>query len=276
MSLGRVYLIINKENGHKYVGQTTQTVNKRWADHIAEARRMSPYPLHRALRKYGNHMFLIRELCECDVSELNEKEEYYIKQYNTFESAEGYNATSGGACAYPEGGERPTHSQETKDKLSTWAQERERTKEHNDRIKDTMIKKMDTPWGFHLKENRGDGKHLSIRILAINIDTGEEKEYESINAAAIDIKGHKKYNANIGRAANNGYQAYGYLFKKLDNKTKSIRVYGVHKKTWERTQVFESINEAARIVGCDPNTLRRSVHNKNRRSCKGYYWHKAE
>ena len=227
MSLGRVYLIINKENGHKYVGQTTQTINKRWADHIAEARRMSPYPLHRALRKYGNHMFLIRELCECDISELNEKEEYYIKQYNTFESAEGYNATSGG--------ERPTHSQETKDKLSTLAQERERTEEHNDRIKDTMIKKMDTPWGFHLKENRGDGKHLSIRILAINIDTGEEKEYESINAAAIDIKGHKKYNANIGRAANNGYQAYGYLFKKLDHKTKSIRVYGVHKKTWEKT-----------------------------------------
>ena len=30
MSLGHIYLLINKVNGHKYVGQTKRTVNDCW------------------------------------------------------------------------------------------------------------------------------------------------------------------------------------------------------------------------------------------------------
>ena len=85
-------------------------MNKRWKQHIDEAMRMSPYPLHRAMRKHGNHNFMIREIEECDVSKLDEREIHYIKKYNTFNNVEGYNATSGGNT--------PTHSNETKEKLS--------------------------------------------------------------------------------------------------------------------------------------------------------------
>ena len=55
---------------------------------------MSPDPLHRAMRKHGNHNFMIREIEECDVSKLDEREQYFIKEYNTFESTEGYNNTN--------------------------------------------------------------------------------------------------------------------------------------------------------------------------------------
>ena len=122
MKQGVIYLIINKVNGHKYIGQTTQGMNKRWKQHIDQAMRMSQYPLHRAMRKHGNHNFMIRDICECREDELDEKEEYYIKEYNTFESAEGYNATSGG--------NRPILSQETKDKISKTKKELIYEQEH--------------------------------------------------------------------------------------------------------------------------------------------------
>ncbi len=83
MAIGTIYLIINKVNGYKYIGKTTQTVNNQWKQHIDESRRMSPYPLHRAMRKYGTHQFLLREIEECDVNKLDEREQYLLKSIIT-------------------------------------------------------------------------------------------------------------------------------------------------------------------------------------------------
>ena len=88
MQVGTIYLIINKVNGHKYIGQTTQTTNKAWKQHIEDSKRMSPDPLHRAMRKYGAHQFLMKELEECNTNKLDERVEHFIKEYNT---TEGYN-----------------------------------------------------------------------------------------------------------------------------------------------------------------------------------------
>ena len=141
MSQGIIYLIVNKQNGHRYVGQTTQGMNKRWQQHIQEAMRMSDKPLHRAMRKYGNHNFMIKELDECDESLLDEKEQYWIEKYNTFESAEGYNATNGGS--------RPIFSDETKQKLSEIASNRDRTPEEVINIKTTLTEKSkQQSWAF--------------------------------------------------------------------------------------------------------------------------------
>ena len=49
---------------------------------------------YQALRKYGLSSFKFELLEECSVSELNEKEIYWINYYNTFEN--GYNSTLGG------------------------------------------------------------------------------------------------------------------------------------------------------------------------------------
>ena len=65
MITGSIYLIINKDNGHKYVGQTIQALNKEWQQHIKEAMMMSNKPLHCAMRKYGNHIFSIKQIDEC-------------------------------------------------------------------------------------------------------------------------------------------------------------------------------------------------------------------
>ena len=64
-------------------------MNKEWKEHIDSARRMLSDPLHRAIRKYGTHNFLMREIEECREELLDEREEYWIKEYDTFNT--GYN-----------------------------------------------------------------------------------------------------------------------------------------------------------------------------------------
>ena len=62
MTQGIIYLITNKINGNKYIGQTTQSMNKRWSAHIQESLRLSDKPLHRAFRKYGVDKFNIKQI----------------------------------------------------------------------------------------------------------------------------------------------------------------------------------------------------------------------
>lgn len=241
MSLGHIYLLINKVNGHKYVGQTKRTVNDCWKQHLEQARRMSPKPIHRAIRKHGAHQFMIRDLCECSIEELDEREQEFIDKYKTEESIH-YNS--------------PVKEQE---------------QENNPPVEE----KQENLWGFQKPENRGDGKHNRMRILAINVDTLEEKEYESLVSASIAISGDNKSVASISRACKNNWIYLGHRYKKLDDKERSIKVYGVHYKTWEETNTFSSIREASRIMGINDNGIRRSIAHPYKKRSGQYFWFKA-
>lgn len=94
--MGYVYLIINNINGHKYIGKTTQSIKKRWQEHLNDSKKedCETRPLYRAIRKYGSEHFSIKEIERCDVATLSEREQYWIQYYNTYE--DGYNATLGG------------------------------------------------------------------------------------------------------------------------------------------------------------------------------------
>lgn len=245
MQVGTIYLIINKVNGHKYIGQTTQGMNKRWKQHIDEALRLSDKPLHRAMRKHGNHNFMIREICECNENELDEKEEYYIKEYNT--STEGYNTDT-------------YDNQEPED---------------NTPIKESPAES-NNKWGFHLEENRGNGEHFRAQLMSVNVETGEERIWESASAAAIELTDNRKKCGNIIRAADNGYKAYGYLWKRLEPSKRHTSVYGINKVNWLRTPTYKSISEAVRIHGGNKSDsgLRKSLNNPRKYSWKGFYWYK--
>jgi len=256
MQVGTIYLIINKVNGHKYVGQTTQTMNKEWKQHLEDSKRMSPNPLHRAMRKHGNHNFMIREIEECDVNKLDEREQYFIKEYNTFESKSGYNTTD---CDYPEETD-PIDNQESEHNTPT--------------IKEPLIE--NKKWGFYLEKNRGNGKHFCAQLMSINVETGEERIWESASEAAIELTDNRKKCGNIIRAADNGYKAYGYLWKRLEPSKRYTSVYGINKVNWLRTRTYKSISEAVRIHGGDRSDsgLRKSLNNPRKYSWKGFYWYK--
>lgn len=88
--MGIVYLIENDQNNKKYVGITTRNIERRWKEHL----RNHKTDIGKAIADIGKEHFLIRVIDECPDEELDEKEIYWIKHYNSFN--EGYNKTAGG------------------------------------------------------------------------------------------------------------------------------------------------------------------------------------
>jgi group I intron endonuclease len=97
---GIIYLITNLINMKGYVGQTIQSIEKRWKNgHIYESKKNNPSQvLYRAIKKYGIDNFEIEEICTADnQEELDIKEQYWIFELNTFiDNNKGYNMTWGG------------------------------------------------------------------------------------------------------------------------------------------------------------------------------------
>ena len=106
---GEVYLITNKVTGKQYVGQTTQGVSKRWADHQKSARNGVGFPICRAVAKYGPDAFTVLVLDTADhQDDLDAKEIRWIADKGSL-APHGYNLRGGGS-----GG---VHSTETKEKI---------------------------------------------------------------------------------------------------------------------------------------------------------------
>lgn len=78
--MGYIYVVTNQINGKQYIGQTTNTIKKRWQEHVCESKRqrnsMQVYPLYRAMNKYGIENFTIEQIEECSYEMLNEREQY--------------------------------------------------------------------------------------------------------------------------------------------------------------------------------------------------------
>lgn len=93
----RIYKATGK-CGRAYVGVTTQTVQKRWEQHIRDARNGAPYLLHRAIRKYGTGWFSVEELTVCfSKREAIVCEKALIAAHDTYAHAKnGFNLTYGG------------------------------------------------------------------------------------------------------------------------------------------------------------------------------------
>lgn len=93
---GFIYKITNQVNGKVYIGQTRQSVESRWNQHKCKARKRSDgnNHFHNAILKYGEDKFTVEVLEECEFSELDSREIFYIAQYDSFKN--GYNTTYGG------------------------------------------------------------------------------------------------------------------------------------------------------------------------------------
>lgn len=93
---GIIYYAISP-SGKGYVGQTTQLLRQRIATHknFAEKERDN-FVFHKAIRKYGfdNFTWEILEENIQTIEELNEREQYWIKEKRTY--PDGYNMTPGG------------------------------------------------------------------------------------------------------------------------------------------------------------------------------------
>lgn len=87
-----IYKITNSINNKVYIGQSNNPI-RRYKEHITEAAKTDTVGLYAAMRKYGINNFKI-EIIEGPVNNYNEREIYWIKQYDSFNN--GYNLTMGG------------------------------------------------------------------------------------------------------------------------------------------------------------------------------------
>ena len=89
-----IYKITNKLNGKIYIGQSIN-IEQRWKQHHQETKNGNKNTkLYLAMRKYGIENFIFEVLEQCSKDELNDREIYWIKKYDSFKN--GYNMTPGG------------------------------------------------------------------------------------------------------------------------------------------------------------------------------------
>ena len=243
MSRGIIYLILNKQNQHKYIGNTTLAMNKEWVYHIECSKGMSSESLHKAFREFGTHNFMIKEIDECDESEFESKTNYWIVKY-------------------------------TPEYNNIIIKEEPIVVEVPEVVKVPGIKKPKpeafVPWNDAI---RGTGKHFGYRIRGKNLETGKCSEYESARDAAAAVTGNPKNNSNILLAARTGRTAYGHKWQIIEYKRLKRPVISVNKKTQQIDTRYESISAALRAYECtDKNALLKSLKHPGRISWKGCYW----
>ena len=99
---GIIYIIKNNINGKVYIGQTIQKLKDRWYRHCGKSglsKNELNMHIKRATLKYGKENFTIEVFeeekdIEAMIVENMEREKYYIKKYDSYNS--GYNHTEGG------------------------------------------------------------------------------------------------------------------------------------------------------------------------------------
>lgn len=88
-----VYKLTNQITNEIYIGQTTQPLSKRLIQHKNAKK---PYPISRAIQKYGIHNFKVCVVLRANnLVELNHREQLCIRLFNSMKP-NGYNLTSGG------------------------------------------------------------------------------------------------------------------------------------------------------------------------------------
>lgn len=91
-----IYKVTNRINGMVYIGQTKNSLQRRWKQHINNAKRWyACHKLQAAINEFGPERFLVEEIDSAGtVEEALEKEAYWIQVYNS--AKYGYNVSPGG------------------------------------------------------------------------------------------------------------------------------------------------------------------------------------
>lgn len=207
-----IYKITNNTNQSKYIGKTARKPQVRWKEHIKNSKDPAKnyLPLYKAMNKYGVNNFSFEVIEECDDSETDNREMYWISYYNTYQGR-GYNCTAGGEGSFLEIPEIEEMILRYKagERIDFLCSEY-----HHDYYK---IKEEFSKRGVVIDTHAGP-KKLSKQVQAISPISNEVVEvFPSISAAARAIcpEGHnyKSIANHISRYKNTNTISHGYYWR---------------------------------------------------------------
>ncbi len=205
-----IYKITNDINNKIYIGKTSNSIEKRFQQHLLDAIKLhrEKRPLYDAINKYGKEHFnieLIEEVINEDIA--IEREKYWIKQLNTyigFKNSNGYNATLGGD------GKRFYNYSFLANEYISLGSIRKVCQKYNCDHKTVQLACKEK----NIQINRNIIKRKVRRIDKIN----NYKDYQSVYDAAKEFtnKPIENVRKNIQQALKKNQTAYGYKWIYLD------------------------------------------------------------
>ena len=286
-----IYKITNQVNGKIYIGQSVH-IKTRWQQHKQEAKlNRTNNLLYNAMRKYGVENFIFEIIEECTKEQLNEREIYWIKYYNSFNSDKGYNMTPGGS--------EPSkiNPQEIYDLWDQGLCVSDILKKLEGKIGHTTIQKyLHTYKNYSATESHRRGGIKARKIAAENNNISQQqlerkiKQYDIwgnyINTYSSQKEAERKTGINsesIGWVlAGKRLQAGGYQWiegnkQAIDlTKLKSFKVkFGIIQYDLQGNEIkrYPSLIAAAQAMGCNSRNISRVCrHEKNRVAACGYKW----
>lgn len=165
-----------------YIG-ITNDLEARKKKHVYNANRGSNNKIHKAIRKYGNPIFEILEICKSKI-ELYEAEKKYISQFNSFLG--GYNSTLGGEGSF--------------------GSSRKKTKEWKKNQSERMIGENNPMFGYTFSDERK--KHHSQKMKDYYAENPNKKNYGNKSCSGLMWINNGVINKKIKKSEElpNGYK----------------------------------------------------------------------
>ena len=153
-----IYCIENLVNGKKYVGQSID-IFKRFRSHKNKLRthEHANGHLQNAWDKYGEENFKFYILEETTLEMLDDRERYYIKEWDLQNRSCGYNLDSGG-------NDNKELSEETRDKIRELHKKENLSQETLAKMRESARKRCSNPEWRRAQSDRLKGRKLSIKI----------------------------------------------------------------------------------------------------------------
>lgn len=168
-----IYKITNKINHKVYIGQTIQSINKRWQKHIQCMKNGDNRHLYQSMRSYGLNNFMIEQIDSASsLDELNKKEKYWVDYYNAKNNLYGYNNMDGGVA-------NPMNFSNIKEKHDY----KMRTPETREKISISM-KKLREEKGF----SESTRKKISEKLKGNQHFKGKKRTKEAIEKTAQSLR----------------------------------------------------------------------------------------
>lgn len=268
MSTG-IYKYTNKINNNIYIGLSSN-IEKRYQQHLTASKQINPkMTIDKAIKKYGIENFLFEIVELCNENQLDEKEKYWIKYYNSYNN--GYNETVGGRSL--RGEDHPRAILTEKDIWNIreqYAQGIQRNKVFKPYIEKGITERcLKKVWDcenwvnihndVYTEQNKAKHKHNSGHS---EDQIGLSSFDRSIRQEEIDLWVKDSENGmSINAIAKKYHRDNGTIEKYLNNPKAltKVKYRGRTVKNIETQKIFKSINSAAKWAGCGATTLTRHL-----------------